>query len=422
MRSARDTGKESAKEKSRPLKVSTASSETRRKIASAVQPLRRQQSSETILIVTGEHSGDLLGADVVRYLKRQGFESFFGTGGESMRKEGVEIVQDIESMTVFGFIEAIKNYRRLKALAKRLVDLAIDKRAGTAVLVDYPGFNLRIAEMLHKAGIKVVFLVSPQLWAWHQSRIKTIQKNVDLMLVLFEFEKKMYDEAGVPCEWIGHPMIRRIPERLAQESPIPLRRGKTVALMPGSRASEINRLLPDMLEGARLLLKGYPGVRFLLPNINPHAEPTIQALLENYSDLKVEYLKDRSLRVLEACDVVMIASGTATLEAAYFLRPMVILYRVSWANLLLATAVIRTRFIGMVNLLARRQAALELLQTEVTPENIAREVVRIFEDESYRRSMVSELEYVKHALGSGNPGEKAARAIASFVRSSGSAR
>ncbi|MCE9597082.1 MAG: lipid-A-disaccharide synthase [Spirochaetia bacterium] len=416
------SSKETAKEKTRPLKVSTASSQTRRKVASAIQPVRRHESSETILLVAGEHSGDLLGADVVRYLKRQGFEKFFGTGGEAMRKEGVELVENIEAMTVFGFIEALKNYKRLKALANRLVDLAIQKGAGTAVLIDYPGFNLRIAELLNKAGIKVVFLVSPQLWGWHNSRIKTIQKNVGLMLVLFEFEKKMYDEAGVPCEWVGHPMVRRIPDRLAEEAPVPLKRGKTVALMPGSRVSEINRLLPDMLAGARLLLKGYPGIRFLLPNINPHAEATIQAMLEEYSDLKIEYLKDRSLRVLEACDAVMIASGTATLEAAYFMRPMVILYRISWPNLIVGTLVIRTRFIGMVNLLARRQVALELLQTEVTPENIAREIVRIFEDESYRRSMVHELEYVKHALGTGNPGEKAARAIASFVRSGISAR
>lgn len=401
------------------LRMSTATKKTRSKIA---HEILSSGIHGPLLVVAGEHSGDLLGGDVLSHLKKLGLKEFFGTGGETMKREGAEIIQDVESMAVMGFVDALRNYSRLHKLARDLVARAKEKGARYALLIDYPGFNLRIAKMLHAEGIHVIFLVSPQLWAWHYSRIHTIKKYVDLMLVLFEFEKEMYEEAGVRCEFIGHPLIKRIPERLAEEAPVALKRVKTIGLMPGSRPSEIVKLLPAMLDTAKILVRGYPGVRFLLPNINPKMEAYIQEQLAGVPELKVEYLKDRSLRVLEASDAVIVASGTATLETAYFLRPMVILYRTSWINVILASLLMRTRMIGIVNILARRQVALELLQTEVTPENIAREIVRIFEDDGYRRAMVSELEYVKRSLGSGNPAEKAARAIQTFARSTHSAR
>ncbi len=401
------------------LPLPSASKKARSRIAAE---LLKSTDQGPLLVVAGEHSGDLLGADVIAHLKKHGFREFFGTGGETMKREGMEILESVESMAVIGFVEALKNYSRLKKLAKSLVVQAKERGARFALLIDYPGFNLRLAKMLRDEGIQVIFLVSPQLWAWHYSRIKTIKENVNLMLVLFEFEKEMYTEAGVNCEFVGHPLVKRIPERLAEESPIALKRGKTIALLPGSRPSEIRGLLPDMLDAARLLLKGYPAARFILPNINPRMEETILARLAEYPDLKVEYLKDRSLRAMEAADVVVVASGTATLETAFFLRPMVILYRTSWVNVILASLLMRTRFIGIVNILARRQVALELLQTEVTPENIAREVVRILEDDGYRRGIVQELEYIKRSLGTGNPAEKAARAIATFARTASGSR
>lgn len=397
------------------VRIAGASAPARKRVARLAETF---DYAKPLLVCAGEPSGDLLGGDVLRSLEKLGVKSSFGTGGESMRRAGCEILMDVESMAVMGFVEALKHYRRLKKLARELVEEAKKRGTDTALLIDYPGFNLKLAGWLKAAGIRVVFLVSPQLWAWHFSRINKIKQNVDLMLVLFEFEKRIYDEAGVPCEWIGHPMIRRVPEQLLREQPVALKRGKTIALMPGSRRSEIKGLLPAILGAARILKQKLPGLRFLLPNINAEMEAFIQQEAAAYSDLKIEYLRDRSLRVLEASDLVLVASGTATLETAYFLKPMVIVYRTSWVNIVLASLLMRTRYVGLVNILARRPAALELLQTEVTAENIAREALRILEDDTYRRSLVQELEGVRRALGTGNPAEKAARAVSVFLGSS----
>lgn len=401
------------------VRISSADAGTRKRITRLIET---GDSVEPVLIVAGEHSGDLLGGDVIRALGRLGIKQFFGTGGESMKSGGCELIMDVDAMAVMGFVDALRNYRRLKKLALTLVEEAKTRGAKTAVLIDYPGFNLKLAGWLKDAGIRVVFLVSPQLWAWHYSRIEKIKKSVDLMLVLFEFEKRIYEAAGVQCECIGHPMIRRIPEQLAKEPPVALKRGKTITLMPGSRRSEIKGLLPAILGAARILKEQFPGLRFLLPNINKDLEGWIQEQIQEFPELKVEYMRDRSLRCLEACDLVLVASGTATLETAFFLRPMVIVYRTGWVNLILASMLMRTRYVGIVNILARKPVALELLQTEVTPENIALEAARILEDDPYRRGIIAELEFIKKSLGTGNPAEKAARAIAAFVRMPATAR
>lgn len=235
------------------------------------------------------------------------------------------------------------------------------------------------------------------------------------MLPLFKFEKEMYDREGVPCEWIGHPLISRVPRRLRREETLPLKvqARPVIGLVPGSRRSEITRLLPSMLEATRVLREKYPKARFLLAGVEERQAPIITRILDDYPDVKdeVELYYGRSLRIMEASDVLMIASGTATLEGAFFRTPMVLLYRISLLNLLIAPFVIRTRFIGIVNLLARRQTILELIQSEVTGDNIVREVERILEDRKYREGIVAELDYVRRELGRGNPAVHAADAI-----------
>ena len=370
-----------------------------------------------ILIVAGEHSGDLLGGDLARALKQSGENHFFGTGGPTMQAAGVELIKDVDSMAVVGFVEAFKAYRRLKKLARRLAEMAFERETKLAILIDYPGFNLRLAEMLQAKGVKVVFLVSPQIWAWNFRRIKTIKKNVDLMLTLFPFERDIYEERGVNVRWIGHPMVERLPRELKKQKAISRGRRKTViGLLPGSRRSEVTALLPGMLQAAVLLKEKFPGAFFLLPGINPRVEQFIRAELEKYPDLPLEFTPGRSLRVMEASDVVVVASGTATLETAMMDRPMVLVYRVGLLNYLLGSLVTRTRFIGIINILASRQVAVELLQSEANPENIARETARILEDEEYRAGIMNELSVVRSQLGQGNPAEKAARYIREFMR------
>lgn len=353
----------------------------------------RSRLKHPVLIVAGEHSGDLLAGDFVQAWKRPGGPSFFGTGGESMRRQGVELVEDVDSMTAVGVVDALRALRRLKALARRLVALAVEKGSRVAVLVDYPGFNLGLpgvsgmASMLKAAipDLFIIYLVSPQIWAWRSGHLERMRGKVDLMLTLYEFEKAIYDREGIAAEWIGHPMINRIPLELKRVQPVAAHRGLTLAILPGSRRSEVKYLLADMLQAARLLKSEHPRMRILLPLVDERLREFAASILETAKDLGIEISVGNSVAVLEKADLVFIASGTATLEAAFFRRPMVICYRVSWPNFLIGSALMRTKFIGLPNLLAGEQVALELLQTEVSPEAIYAEARRLLEKKEHAR-------------------------------------
>ena len=335
-----------------------------------------------------------------------------------MQAAGVELIEHIREMNVMGFVEALKAWRRLKRLALSTAEMARERGVRFAILIDYPGFNLRLAAMLKERGISVVFVVSPQLWAWHYSRIKQIKRVVDLMLPLFPFEEEIYTKEGIPAKAIGHPLMHRIPRELRREPllPMPPRLPKrTIALIPGSRYGEVSRLLPDMLAAARLLKDEEPRTRFLLACADDSLLDYIREELKEFSDLNIELYSGRTYRIMQESDALIIASGTATLEATYFRKPMVLLYRVSPLNLWIGSLLIRVRYVGIVNILGRRQTILELLQSEVTAENIAAEIRRIFTDTEYRDTMLTELSYVRRQLGSGNAAGKAAETILAFL-------
>lgn len=398
---AKPTAAKAAPEKATPAKRSPA-----RRGATALG---------SVLIVAGEHSGDWLGGDLVQSLRRKTGGEFFGTGGEHMLSSGVELLHTVETMNVLGFWEGLKAVPRLKKVARELVDQAVARGTRLAILIDSPGFNLRLAEMLKKHDIRVVYLVSPQIWAWKYGRIKKIRRYVDLMLTLFPFEKEMYDREDVRAECIGHPMVHRIPRDLKADEPIASQKKRTVGLLPGSRGGEVYRLLPDMLAAAELLKRRYGQIRFLIPVINPEVNAFVEAQAAAHPELSINVYRGRSLRVMEASDVVVLASGTATLEVAWFKKPMVILYRVNLFNFLLASLLLRIPWVGLVNLIAGKQVALELLQSEVTAENIEREAARLLDDREYRDRMVENLEIVRKRLGRGNPAATAAGHIEDFL-------
>jgi lipid-A-disaccharide synthase len=319
-------------------------------------------------------------------------------------------------------VEGLQNYFRLKKLALRLAEEARDRRIDLAILIDYPGFNLYLAALLSQMGIRVVQVVSPQLWAWRYGRIKKIKRYVTLMLTLFKFEKDLYEKEQVAVEWIGHPLLGELKGRLRSGTPVKKSRSLTIALLPGSRRSEVMRLLDPMLQAARLIKEKKPELRLLLPNVSQPLADYIQNRLNDFPDLDVAYSYGNSLNVMEASDMVILASGTATMEAAALGKPMVILYRISWLNFLIASIVLRTRYIGMVNLLARRQVAPELLQTEVHPEAIARETLAILADPARKKEIMLELEHVRRELGRGVPARKAADAILKLLLPANSGR
>ncbi|WP_084680423.1 lipid-A-disaccharide synthase [Leptospira fainei] len=388
-------------------------------------------SSPVFLFLAGEHSGDLLGGELIKELRKSYPDSpFFGVGGPRMIEEGFDSIENMEELSVIGFTAVLFKYKFLKALMEKLVDEAIARSCTHAVLVDYPGFNLRLAERLKALGIKVIFYVSPQLWAWKFDRIFTIKENVDLMLVLFPFEKELYDKYEIRSVFVGHPIAQRIKEKIKKELPIP-NTGEDrphssfiVTLMPGSRGGEIRRILGTLIQTAKLLHSDLEAekkhVRFLLPNINIKEEEYIQKSIEHAQaqlpGLNIEYYFDRSLRAIEAADLVLVASGTATLEVVYFEKPMIILYKVSFLTYVIASRFIRTPFIGLVNILSGRETARELIQAECTPEIAREEALAILKNKKYRNAMIEEISSVKQSLGEDPTARNAAKAIVHFLK------
>ena len=374
-----------------------------------------------VLVIAGEHSGDRLGADLVHEMKQTGFRNFFGTGGELMQQQGVELVEHVDVMAVMGFAEVLGAYLRLKRLAKKIVALVQEKQTKIVVLIDYPGFNLRLAAMLKEADaeIKIIYLVSPQIWAWKYNRIHTIRKNVDLMLTLFEFEKDMYEKESVRSEWIGHPLIDRIDREWKGKKPVATK-GRSLAVLPGSRRGEVAMLLPTFIEAVRILKHKYPHLTVKLPFVDERLHDFARPMIDD--ELQIDVSIGDALTVMQSSEVVLIASGTATLEAAYLKRPMVICYKSKWLNVVIASLVMRTKFIGLPNLLADEQVAIELLQTEVTAENIVNEIERLLSGKAERNRISTRLGSIRFAPKRGRPAKHAALALMRYLQQTQSSK
>ena len=378
----------------------------------------KENSKQNILIVSGEHSGDLLGGSLLENFSKDEF-NFFGIGGESMIAQGFHSIKDIESLNVMGFTGILSKYFELKKIAFELVEKSIELNIKFAILIDYPGFNLFLAERLKEKGIKIIFYVSPQIWAWRFNRIHRIKKCVDLMLLLFPFEKKIYDEFGINSKFVGHPLADRMKEKLKTEENFPLNpNSKKICIMPGSRKGEIRRLLKPILESLRLLkmnLADKFDFDFFLPNINKQEESFILNLIQEYSELKIQYFFDKTARCIHNSDVVIVASGTATLEVTYFEKPMVILYKMSLVTFLIGKSLVRTKNVGLVNILFGDEICKELIQFDCTPIKIMNEVKHILQDDAYRTNMISNLNTVKLSLGS-DAGKKCSEAILEWIQ------
>lgn len=375
---------------------------------------------ETVLIVCGEHSGDLLGAKLIQELRKiQNDLEFFGIAGEEMLKENVQTIANIEEMNVVGFTGIALKYKFLKNLARKLVEKAKKSNCQYAILIDYPGFNLRLAKMLKTEGIRVVFYVSPQIWAWKYNRVYTIKEVVDLMLVLFPFEKEIYDSHNIPCVYTGHPVIERMQAKLETEKPLQIIKSDcTICIMPGSRTGEIKRLLPIILETISKVHSYFRSkgkkVKFLLPNISKRDESFILTNVEKYKgreQIDIEYHFDRSARCIDISDMVILSSGTATLEVAFFEKPMVILYKASFITYILAEIILKSKVLGLVNILSGEIICKEFLQYKAKPNKVFEECISIIENDKYRETMVEKIKNVKNTLSKFKASEKAAKSI-----------
>lgn len=356
-----------------------------------------------VMIVAGEASGDLYGADLVKkaLLLDPGL-NFFGIGGVRMRKSGVETLIDSAAMAVMGLVEVAKHFGAIAGAFFKLKRILLNNPPELLVLIDYPGFNLRLAKVAKKAGVKVLYYISPKVWAWKAGRIKAIAASVDRMAVIFPFEVPLYEKAGVSVNFVGHPLLDLVNVTLDRSAAAasfnldPSR--KIVGLFPGSRHNEIEKLLPTIISAAVNLKRRFPDIQFILPLASTLQNDDIVPQLVA-ANLDVIITRERIYDLIRACDAVISVSGTVTLEITLIGTPMVIIYKLSPLTYLLARRLVKIPHAGLCNIIAGERIVPELLQDDATPANIAAEISRYLEDDMYSNSVREKLLAVRKSLG-----------------------
>ena len=339
-----------------------------------------------VALVAGEASGDILGAGLMQALRERHPEvEFIGVGGARMQAQGLVSEFPMERLAVMGLVEVLGRLRELLRRRKDLIRNLILARPDVFIGIDAPDFNLGLELQLRRAGIRTVHYVSPSVWAWRQKRVLKIKQACDLMLALFPFEAKFYEEHGVPVRFVGHPLANTIPleaDRAAARAQLGLPAdAQVVALLPGSRGGEVGKLGALFLDTAERLLQQRPGLRFVLPCASPERRAQLEQMLQG-RQLPLQLLDGQSHEALAACDAVLIASGTATLEALLYKRPMVVAYKVAPLTYAILKRLVKSPYISLPNLLAGRLLAPELIQDAATPEALAQHLLPLLDDGS----------------------------------------
>jgi lipid-A-disaccharide synthase len=364
------------------------------------------------MIVAGEASGDLHGSNLVR--AAQAIDptlEFFGIGGPRMREAGVEVLVGAEEMAVVGLVEVAAHFPVIYRAYSTLRRILRSSPPDLLILIDYPDFNLRIARIAKKAGVPVLYYISPQVWAWRVGRVKTIARLVDHMAVVFPFEVPFYEKAGLPVTFVGHPLVdsavpHMTPDDARRTFGIDPARA-TVGLFPGSRHGEIARLLPVILESAELLHRRFPDVQFVLP-LAPSLSRADLAPFLSRSPLVITVVECDSPDLIQLCDAIITVSGTVTLEIALQQVPMVIIYKVSPFTYEVGKRLIRVDHIGICNIVAGERVVPELVQHDAVPEKIVAEIGRLLEDPACATRVRERLGRVGQRLGSGGASARVA--------------
>ena len=373
-----------------------------------------------IFIVTGEASGDLHGANLAGAIRalRPDVE-LVGVGGSRMQAAGVTLLPGIRRVDTMGVSLGLAHLRagihNLVMLAQYLRRTPLD----AVVFIDHPGINLRLARVAKWVGQRVIYYIAPQVWAWAPIRMRLIRKRVDHAVVILPFEEPLYRRAGVRCTFVGHPLLDEVApsydrdelrKRFGLDSSAPV-----VGLLPGSRESEVRALFPVMLQAAAQLVRRHPGAQFMVAQA-PSIASGLLASLSAEAGVTVQMAKDQASEVMAASDALLVASGTATLQAAVVGTPMVLAYRTSWLTYWLARWLIRIPWIGLVNIVAGRSIVPELIQMDATPERMSAEVSRLLTDGPAARQMRAELRQVRDSLGSPGASRRAAAVVLAECR------
>lgn len=359
-----------------------------------------------VMIIAGEASGDMhAGRLVAQTLKTAPQIDFYGIGGEQMRAAGVRTYVDSRHMAVVGLVEILAHRKVIFGALKTMQDLISAAPPDLLILVDYPEFNLRLARHAKKYGVKVLFYISPQIWAWRQYRVKKIKRLVDMMAVVFPFEEAFYLKHHVPVEFVGHPLVDEVKasaDRQTLRSEFGLQPDKTlVGLFPGSRKSEIKRLLGTILESARRLQQAHPEVRFIMPLANTLDETDLAPWISDYQDLNIQIIRNRPYDVMQSCDLILTVSGTVTLEIALIGTPLVIINKVATFTYLLVNRMLKIDHIGLCNIVANKRIAPELIQYDATPDKIVKTMSALITHPEKLASMRKQLADIEELLGAG---------------------
>ena len=388
------------------------------------RPHTQQNAPKRIMLIAGEASGDMLGAELVSALKRTASHrnvvqpEFFGAGGPRMESGGVKLTFDLTGHAVVGIWEVLKNYPKFKGFFDQLLGVAEELKPDALILIDYPGFNLRFAKAVKERSRrlgdwkpKIIYYVSPQIWAWHESRVHQIARDVDLLLSIFPFEKQWYAQRRpeLKVEFVGHPLLDRYPAFSPHPALRSLPEEALILLLPGSRVRELKKHLPVIAEAAKAIAAQAPGCRFrlVLPSetLRTIAEPFAMAIP------RLEIQTSRLAESLAEAHLAIASSGTVTMECAFFRVPTIVIYKTSWSTYELGRRFIKVKHVAMPNLLAGSVIYPEFIQNAVTPGNIAREALDLLRHPARIDAIRLQLTRVIDSLGGPGASERAARAI-----------
>lgn len=375
-----------------------------------------------ILVSAAEASGDMYAARLAEALQRRAQVTLFGLGGEKMRGAGVELIADYHDIAAMGLAEVIGKIPRALRILRRLQREAILRKPELSILVDSPGMNFPLARRLHPRGFRLVYFISPQIWAWRSGRVKALRKRIEEMLVIFPFEARFYERAGIRVQFVGHPLVDMVRTTQMREE-FSARHGldagrPIVTLLPGSRHSELRYHIPAIAAAAREIASGRAG----------RAQPQyVLAAAANLRDeefapleragMNAVLVRDETYNALGAADCAIVSSGTATVEAALLGAPMVVIYRVSRATAAVARCMVHTSYFAMPNLIEGREVVPELIQDALTPEALAQKVSGLLDNPARRAAMRSGLAEIRARLGQGGAIERAAERIVSLLES-----
>ena len=371
--------------------------------------------SRSVLVIAGEVSGDQRAAELIHAVRiRHPEVHFWGIGGPEMRAAGVATLHDIREMAVMGLVEVLRRYFFFRRVFDEMLAAAEARKPDAVLLVDYPGFNLRFAAEMKRRGVKVIYYICPQVWAWHRSRIPKMAQIVDRLLAIFPFEPQVFAGTKLKVDFVGHPLVDVAhAARSAPPQSLPWQGEPRIALLPGSRRQEIERILPSIWQAAALIQKQNPGASFILAAPSENVAKLVRATLVQLgrSPENCELVVDQTRAVLRQAHAALVASGTATLETALMGCPMLVVYKTSLPTYLIGRQLIRVNHIGMVNLIADRTVCPEFIQHDATPEKLAAGLLPLLGDTPERAAQLAGLAEVATKLGAPGAAIRAAEIL-----------